>query len=135
MLTEQPHTSVEGSASPVAEVQIQSLFRDVNERALPVSSSFENVEVICECADASCFQVLTLRRDHYEAIRQSPTRFVVASGHTTGLRELVIPHSEGISVVEKVGAAAAPAERLDPRARKTFEARSERHERERRLVS
>lgn len=110
-------------ASMVGEAQIQSLFRDINERANPLTSSRAEVEVVCECGDASCFQPLTVRRDAYEAVRQVPTRFLLAAGHARRSRDLVVADGEHVCVIEKVGPAAVAARRLDARPRQTSTAR------------
>jgi hypothetical protein len=58
-----------------------------------------------------------VRRDLYEAVRAYATRFLVLPGHEAAAVERVVAAQPGYSVVEKHGASAETAKRLDPRRR------------------
>jgi hypothetical protein len=48
-------------------------------------------------------------------VRRFPTRFLVKPGHVTAGSERIVELADGYVVVEKLGASAATAIRLDPR--------------------
>jgi hypothetical protein len=99
----------------------QSLFREINERIKDLNVSFDAVtesgEWLCECADATCLERVTMAIDEYDAIRDKSTRFFVSPGdtHVWPDVELVIGRLERYWIVEKFGAAGALATQMDPR--------------------
>jgi hypothetical protein len=105
---------------PFAERQIQaamdeSLCRDENERAEERSSdSSQSTQYRCECTP-DCATHVSLTVSEYEAVRKVPTNFVIASGHLLVGVEVIVRETHGYQVVEKIGAAAPVATRLDPR--------------------
>jgi hypothetical protein len=106
----------------------QALFRDVNERieeltiadAVPTSETWE---FLCECADTECVATISLTYDEYEAVRRTPTRFVVRPDHVYPEIERVIEENGGYVIVEKVGEGGKITAARDPRAREVPEAR------------
>src|SRR4051794_37791456 len=84
----------------------ESFFRQVNERILDVATVIEggdhSYEFLCECSDASCTERLTLTTGEYDAVRQSPRRFVLAPGHLSPEIEHVVEREADHIVVEKV---------------------------------
>jgi len=98
----------------------EALFREVNEHIREVAAGHggdEHVyEFVCECADAQCRELVPLTLAAYEEIRASGSRFLVVPGHAVPAVEDVVATAADHVVVEKVGAAGAVAERLDPRA-------------------
>jgi hypothetical protein len=113
-----------GNDSAEAEkAKTQSLFREVNERINDVSmqrASFDMPQdVICECAQPECSELITMNAVEYRGLRSRSTWFVIAP-----LEEHFFPEVESIVtknghywVVEKHGKAGAVAEKLDPRKR------------------
>jgi len=95
----------------------QALFRDVNERIEQLVGEAWHPEFICECADEHCIETLELSLREYEEIRASPVHFPVKVGHESPEFERVVALSDGYAVVEKIGAAAEVAKKLDPRSR------------------
>jgi hypothetical protein len=98
-----------------------ALFRDANERIGAFAAEHElrehAVPFICECADMSCHEIVTLPLDEYERVRSNPRRFVNAPGHhvaAQGAATVVERHS-GYAVVEKQGHAGEVAEELASR--------------------
>lgn len=95
----------------------QSLFRDVNERLeeamqeLPIGQ-----DLLCECADRECNEMLSLSVGEYELVRSVPTHFAIAPGHELAEVERVVTRADGrYTVVEKIEKAAEIARLLDPR--------------------
>src|SRR4029079_11174466 len=97
----------------------EAVFREVNERLRDLNPTFttlsEQIELICECADTSCAEQLTMSPKAYEAVRADALRFVVLPGHEAGPDvERVVEKRAGFFVVEKRGDAAREAEQTDP---------------------
>lgn len=97
-------------------------FRDANEQISDVAESMRLrddglLPFICECADMSCTEIIRLTASEYEAVRQSPVRFVYARGHERNGHgwSRVIDEFDRYTVVEKVGEAAEVVAELDPR--------------------
>jgi hypothetical protein len=93
----------------------QALFRDVNERIEELVGEAWHPAFVCECADEHCVETLELSLREYEEIRASPVHFPVKVGHDYPEFERVVEVSDGYAVVEKIGAAAEVAKKLDPR--------------------
>lgn len=95
----------------------EALFREVNERIREISDNFGQddgtYDFLCECSDPGCTQKVVLTRAEYEDVRSDPTRFVVAKGHVLPEIEAVVERAKDHAVVEKEGAAADIAIRLD----------------------
>lgn len=112
-------TDVEQTQREVGEYQ--ALFRDVNERinaakkARSVWVTFS--EWICECADETCTERITMSSEEYEDLRSNPTHFAVAPDETHVIfeAERVVAAHKRYWVVEKIGEAAEAAEELDIR--------------------
>jgi hypothetical protein len=98
----------------------QALFRGVNEQLRGLNEAFESVtrdsEFICECANTSCMEHVTMTVAEYDAVRRFPTRFLVLPTHVLPEVERIAAEHDLYVVVEKVGAAGKAAARLDPRA-------------------
>jgi hypothetical protein len=96
----------------------QALFREVNERLSEVAehsrSDFPPDRFICECAQDDCFETIEVSLGEYEAVRENPRRFFVASNddHVIPEIEQVLEQNERFWVVEKFGQSAAVAEKL-----------------------
>jgi hypothetical protein len=91
--------------------------RDVNERIRDIAAEAENPEFLCECANMDCTETIQASVAEYEAIRSSPVRFPVKSGHSQSEFERVVEEHEDYVVVEKFGDAGEVARKLDPRQR------------------
>jgi hypothetical protein len=99
--------------------QNQALFRDVNERVAKLAGEFvmdDALTFICECSDTECSAQIELTLDEYERVRSVPSWFVVLPGHEIPAVEDVYERSgRRFLIVEKRGAAKAPALASDPR--------------------
>ena len=94
----------------------QALRREVNERRTTLRGEAEVVEVVCECSDPSCQEVVVLSSDEYEFIRRVPVRLVVMPDHVQLESERVLIAEPGrFAVVEKFGPAGDVVAHLDPR--------------------
>ena len=97
----------------------EAFFRQVNERIKDVADGIQGgddtYEFLCECADPSCTERITLSTTEYDQVRQSPRRFVLALGHVSPEVEHVVEREGDHVVVEKVGIAGRIAAELDPR--------------------
>lgn len=97
-----------------------AIFRDANERIRDAAREYavtEAVPFICECAAATCTEIVRLQLPEYEAVRADPVCFINAPGHHTSAQGWaeVVEHRDGYDLVKKVGQAAALVEALDPR--------------------
>ena len=98
----------------------ESVFREANERIFEAARPYAlsgGLPFICECTDPSCREIVRLSLGEYEAIRQEPTHFLIASGHAAAAQgwATVVSRRDGYDVVMKVGRAAELAAELDPR--------------------
>jgi hypothetical protein len=96
----------------------QVLFREVNEQIRSLSSSVAEdgkLAVVCECSHDNCMVLLPVSVEQYELVRRVPTRFFVSEGHNIPALERVVEQTADYVVVEKFGAAAPVAIRMDPR--------------------
>lgn len=86
-------------------------FRDANEqiraKADEYGSPMERLPFLCECAEESCTQIVSLTLEEYGRIRAESTRFLNAVGHDSagGPHVTVVDRYDHYVVVEKVGAA------------------------------
>jgi hypothetical protein len=98
----------------------ESLFRDVNERIAESAGAvgLDDAEFVCECADPTCTERVSVDLGDYEAVRTESTHFLLVPGHELPARiERVIHHAGHYQIVRKVhDAVAAMVRRLDPRA-------------------
>ena len=97
----------------------EATFRDVNETLRAgkhVADARKLFPFRCECGVLGCNQILELTLPEYEAVRSSPTRFVIVPGHDIPGAEHVVAEHERYAVVEKEGEAAKVAVDSDPRA-------------------
>jgi hypothetical protein len=98
--------------------EIESLFRNVNERIANAADRYEveNAEFFCECYDPACGERVVVPLNEYERVRAESTRFVHAPGHVDPVYERVVARRSRYAVVEKFGRGLATiVRRLDPR--------------------
>lgn len=96
----------------------EAIFRDANEEIEAVRETLSLVEgktpFFCECEDTNCREIVRLDLAEYEAVRASPTTFLIARGHPDSSGH-VIAERPTYAVVEKDGVAARVARDTDPR--------------------
>jgi hypothetical protein len=100
----------------------QSLFREINERIQTLNEGFslvvpESGDWVCECANESCIELISLTPDEYEAVRAKPNRFFVKAeaAHCWPDVERIVERTDRYWVVEKYGVGAVVAADADPR--------------------
>jgi len=100
--------------------EIESLFRDVNERIAETAERFgaSDAEFVCECADTDCDERFEADLTQYEEVRADGVRFLVAPGHEEPRYESVVHSRSRYHVVakNKDRRVAKAVRRLDPRA-------------------
>src|SRR5687767_14874251 len=107
----------DGTVPESGGVAGQVLFRRLNEQIRSLGDRFGldgEFDLVCECTDGGCFEHLAVSTEDYEAIRRFPTRFVVKPGHAADQVERVVEETARFLVVERSGADAETAIRLDP---------------------
>jgi hypothetical protein len=100
----------------------EAIFREVNERIEELSrrSGIDEDDsllpgFICECSSESCTELLQVTYQQYEAVRESPRRFLVLPGHEDPDVERVVEQHSDALVVEKLVNASEIAVEHDPR--------------------
>jgi hypothetical protein len=113
--------TVESSGMATSEeriAEIESLFRNVNERIATAADNYkvESAEFFCECRDPACGERVVVPLDDYERVRADGTRFVHAAEHVEAEFERVVARRPSYAVVEKFGRRLTElVHRLDPR--------------------
>jgi len=97
------------------------MFRAINDRIRELAGRFDHVAgedlaFVCECADETCVERVSLSTVQYDDLRAIPARFVVVPGHeATPLVERVLYRGPSFVIVRKVGLAGDIARELtDP---------------------
>jgi hypothetical protein len=98
----------------------EAVFREVNERIEGLAQTFqlgsEQLDLICECGDATCTQRVRLSAGEYEQLRSESDLFAVSPGHVAPDVESVVEQRSGYDVVKKdEGRPRRIAEQTDPR--------------------
>jgi hypothetical protein len=85
---------------------VQTLFRQVNERVLEVNGTLgptaQLTDFVCECRDPECSERLSLSVAQFEAVRSHAGWHVVRPGHVEPAVERTVEVHKGFSVVEPV---------------------------------
>lgn len=88
-------------------------FRQLNQRIKAAAMRFEDghardqlYEMLCECAQHKCRELLAVRLSEYEGVRSEQTRFLVLPHHVEPGLEQVVERYDRFWIVEKVGPAA-----------------------------
>jgi hypothetical protein len=103
----------------VRRAKNEAAFRTLNEQIQHLSDEASGttteLDLVCECASATCMKVVGVLRAEYETVRRVPAWLIVASGHEETDTEMVVMRGDSFNVVEKHGEAAAVAEQTNPR--------------------
>jgi hypothetical protein len=85
----------------------EAFFRQLNGRLEELTQSLEldrdELDLVCECGDASCAERIRMTRDQYETLRADPHHFAVHAGHAKPPVERVVASYAGYDLVEKEG--------------------------------
>lgn len=98
----------------------EAIFREVNERVEEINRTFstltDSMQVMCECGELSCAEMISITPPDYERVRSDAALFVVVPGHEIPDVEDVVEERQSFNVVRKhPGVATAVAEATDPR--------------------
>ena len=94
-------------------------FRELNERLEDQAARRDggkgSFEIVCECDREECTARIRISFADYEAVRESPSAFIVLAGHADLTCERIVATVPDYDVVEKFGPAGVVAENEDPR--------------------
>jgi hypothetical protein len=95
-------------------------FRQANERISAIAAEYQadfRLPFVCECADATCREMLRLFPEQYEEIRANSRHFLQAPGHDVADRgsAVIVAERDNYVIVEKTGHAGDVAEAMDER--------------------
>lgn len=97
----------------------RSVFREVNERIESAATKLSPMftEFMCECADDSCFEHVSLTSQEYSSVRKmGPVFFIVKPGHVLrDIEHVVGGEADRYEIVEKEDVAAEVAAELGTR--------------------
>ena len=98
----------------------EAMFREVNERLEELNRTFadftDQLQVVCECADMACAEMIEVPAADCERIRSDPTLFILVTGHEVTDVEDVVEVLPGFEVVRKrEGEPGRVARATDPR--------------------
>ena len=99
----------------------EATFRATNREIERVAESLgeqadDTIDVICECGQPTCEELLSLTISEYDEVHRQRDRFVVVPGHVDAQLERVVRSGDRFVVVDKFGAAEAVAEAEERRA-------------------
>lgn len=80
----------------------QELFRLVNDEIAGLTARWgsEELQIICECVNTGCSEMLPVSFEEYEQVRANPGWFVIAEGHIDAEGECVIELRDGYHIVK-----------------------------------
>jgi len=97
----------------------EAVFREVNERIENLAETFgvdSELDLVCECGDASCVERISMSHAAYEQLRSDARQFAVYPGHEKPDVEEVLDRRGAYALVLKnEGEAERIAEQTDPR--------------------
>jgi hypothetical protein len=92
-----------GDSREARLAQNEGRAREENEHRSAWFHGHARVAFVCECADADCSELLSLDREGYSGLRDSPVQFAVAIDHADRTIERVTKRHEHYWIVEKSG--------------------------------
>ena len=76
------------------------LFRYANEKILALRLPWsDEYELVCECMSPSCFEVLRIEPEAWEAVSSAPLEFVVLPGHDDPEMDELVRTTPAYSVI------------------------------------
>lgn len=105
--------------------EVESLFREVNERVRELNEKLEPLveygSWACECAEPTCLARIDMTQAEYAELREQATHFAIAPGeqHLAPAVETLIRKADRYWIVEKKGEAAQIA--IDARESSPFD--------------
>jgi hypothetical protein len=101
--------------------QNQARFREANEQIEDAADRYGLLDIkipfLCECADASCHEIIRVPFNAYEEVRADSRTFINAPGHETaaGAASKVVGERDGYNIVRKRSHAGDVVAALDER--------------------
>lgn len=83
------------------EDEFRHLNEQLEERARTKSGREGRFEIVCECNREECTSRITISFPDYEAVRATPTAFIVLPGHADLTCERITSSTDTYDVVEK----------------------------------
>jgi hypothetical protein len=82
------------------------LFRAVNDEIAELSPQWgsDGFQIICECSNTGCQEMLSVSLGKFERVRMKPGRFLVVPGHVDLEVEDIVERRGAYEVVTRVGA-------------------------------
>src|ERR1700752_1319427 len=85
---------------------VEDLFRAINARIVELGrdvgrGAVEDLDLVCECFERSCFAVIKVAADDYARGVAEPASYIVAPGHEGPWRHLVVRRASGYVVVSR----------------------------------
>lgn len=83
--------------------KIEAVFRQLNDRIAETARRFQadEVDFVCECADADCTHRVEATLDEYAEVREHERRFLLVNGHEQPDVESVVARRPRYAIVEK----------------------------------
>ncbi len=97
------------------EDEFRHLNEQLEERARTKTGQGGTFGIVCECNREECTARITISFPDYEAVRTTPTAFIVLPGHADPTCERITSSTDTYDVAEKFGEAGLVAEITDPR--------------------
>ena len=94
-----------GSDAPQAQIEIEELFRQINDRVSQARNGASAVSTfLCECASLGCFDLIELTAEEYRRLRVNPLTFAVRpeAAHLTTEIERVLSKEAGYWIVQRL---------------------------------
>jgi hypothetical protein len=88
------------------------LFREVNERIMEIGEPWldgEARDLLCECGEMTCTEVISVARTDYRTARAHPERFLLASAHDGDTGMPVVERGNGYLITERSEEEAIPS--------------------------
>ncbi len=97
------------------EVRFRALNERLRDRGAAWTGDDGTLELVCECGDEDCTEVLSLTPREYEGVRAGETQFALLPGHVRpDVEDVVAGHGTWVTV-RKRGEAGEIAAATDPR--------------------
>jgi CheY-like chemotaxis protein len=101
------------SPRPEKRLTSSAFFRAVNDNIMRLNAAGDiQRQILCECGSPDCAKTLETTLDEYRAIRQDPTRFLVAPGHELAQGQRLVAGERAVAAVQQI--AAPPADPVEP---------------------
>jgi CheY-like chemotaxis protein len=83
-----------------------AFFRAVNDNIMRLNAERRTARhILCECGALGCTTTLQMTVNAYSAVREDPTRFLVAPGHQLAEGHRLVAGDRAVTVVQKLGPA------------------------------